>query len=248
MAFFTCSNCSHLIMVSNDMMGQLTDCPKCKQIVEVPFQKSAYCPSKPKSGIAVDNGFIWVVAFVPVWGYIVQLIVAEMTSWNIDTLWFIPLGLNIIFCSIDNGILKNAGHNTETFGIWAWLIPVYLYKRAKALTQSLSYFIAWMAFFVVSLFLPMATSLSDARGAPDKSLSASHDTFELRRQVETSIRATWDKDPELASAYILKFALLHRGGNQYDGLLEASVGGRNVKLAVDVTYDGSSFIWAINKR
>ncbi len=176
------------------------------------------------------------------------MIVAETTSWSIDALWFIPLGLNIIFCAIDNGVLKNAGYNTERFGIWAWLVPVYLYKRAKALKQSLSYFIAWMAFFVVSLFLPMATTLSGASGAPEKRLSASYDTFELSRQVEKSIRDTWAKDPALASAYIMKLSLLHRGGNQYDGLLEASVRGRDVKLAVDVTYDGSGFIWAINKR
>ena len=107
----------------------------------------------PLSGVAVNNGLVWAVAFVPIWGTLLAYVIANATGIGVGFLWFITLALNITFCVIDDSILKNAGHDTRKFGGWAWLVPVYLFKRAKALKQSLAYFITWLACFSVSLFL-----------------------------------------------------------------------------------------------
>ena len=66
--------------------------------------------------------------------------------------WFVTLGLNIALAFFDEKRLKNAGHNTDKFKGWVWLVPVYLYQRAKATKQNLAYFIVWIVCFVLVLF------------------------------------------------------------------------------------------------
>ena len=107
----------------------------------------------PLSGTAVNNGLVWTVAFIPIIGIILEYIIAGITKTSADNLWFITLSLNIAFCVVDDRVLKNAGYDTKKFGGWVWLVPVYLYKRARALNQSLAYFITWMACFVVAFFI-----------------------------------------------------------------------------------------------
>lgn len=107
----------------------------------------------PLMGSAVNNGLVWTVAFVPIIGVILQYFIAGAFNATPSDLWFISLALNIALCVVDDKILKNAGHNTENFGAMAWLVPVYLFKRARTLNQPLSYFVTWMVCFFVSLFL-----------------------------------------------------------------------------------------------
>ncbi|MFO1353881.1 MAG: hypothetical protein U1E88_05305 [Acinetobacter sp.] len=38
----------------------------------------------------------------------------------------------------------------EKFKGMVWLVPVYLFQRAKALDQSLAYFIVWIVCFLVA--------------------------------------------------------------------------------------------------
>jgi len=109
----------------------------------------------PLSGSAVNNGLVWTVAFIPIIGTILEYVIAGVTKTNADNLWFITLFLNIAFCVVDDRVLKNAGYDTKKFGGWVWLVPVYLYKRAKTLNQSLAYFITWMACFVVAFFISL---------------------------------------------------------------------------------------------
>lgn len=107
----------------------------------------------PLSGASIGNGLVWFVAFAPVVGVFLQYFFGEIFEMDPAALWFITLILNIGFCYIDEGRLKNAGHDVTNFGGWAILVPVYLFKRAKALKQPLAYFIVWMAMFFISLFL-----------------------------------------------------------------------------------------------
>lgn len=193
--------------------------------------------------------FAWIIAFIPVWGTILTYIVAEATESHAQDLWFIFIILNVLFCSIDSRVLKNAGHNTEKFGTWAvWLVPCYLYRRAKALNQSLSYFIVWMMLFGASFFLPAVPAFSETSLISTIRRSSSMNISDLTSQVESSIRDTWSKDDNHASAYVKKLTLIHRSGNQYVGLLVASIGNKDVQFEVDVTYDGRSLIWKINRR
>jgi hypothetical protein len=65
--------------------------------------------------------------------------------------WFITLALNIGLSYFDETRLKKAGHNTDKFKGWVWLVPVYLYQRATNLKQNLAYFIVWIVCFALIL-------------------------------------------------------------------------------------------------
>jgi hypothetical protein len=109
----------------------------------------------PVSGAVINNTLVWIVAFVPIIGAVIVNVIAGASGGNPNErwTWWVFIGLNVILCGIDTNILKEAGYNTDRFGSWLWLVPVYLFKRAKALKQPLSYFTVWMICFFVSLFL-----------------------------------------------------------------------------------------------
>lgn len=123
----------------------------------VPFSQSGLIHEvkmgpPPVAGSAVDNTMVWVLAFMPIIGSIVEYMV--MDAFNVwgRSLWFITFFLNVLFCSLDDKKLKAAGYNTDSLGS-AWLIPVYLFNRAKMLAQSPSYAIVWIVTFVIMLFI-----------------------------------------------------------------------------------------------
>jgi hypothetical protein len=102
-------------------------------------------------GAAVRNELVWVLAFVPIWGAMVENMVAALSGSSSSDLWVISVVLNVVFGYSDSAMLKRAGYKTDAFGGWAWLVPVYLYKRAQALGQPLSYFICWLCAFGMSV-------------------------------------------------------------------------------------------------
>lgn len=88
----------------------------------------------PISGEAVSNTFAWLTALVP----LVFILQDEfyMNSIFITILAFI---LNTIFILIDESTLKKAGHEAPS-AWWVLLVPIYLWKRAKAAKQKPVYF------------------------------------------------------------------------------------------------------------
>ena len=104
----------------------------------------------PLTGTAVKNNVIWVLAFAPIIGSFSQSLLSFLTGISIETFWFVTLILNVLLCSLDEKKLKAAGHDTSEMGFF-WLVPVYLFKRAKVLNQNFAYFIVWCVCF--GLFL-----------------------------------------------------------------------------------------------
>lgn len=51
--------------------------------------------------------------------------------------WFISLILNIALGYLDERKLRKSGVDTATFGWLAWLIPVYLWRRARSSGKNL---------------------------------------------------------------------------------------------------------------
>jgi hypothetical protein len=51
---------------------------------------------------------------------------------------------------MDEKKLVKAGVDTSKMGS-AWLIPIYLYKRAEVLKQSPAYFWVWLIAFIVTI-------------------------------------------------------------------------------------------------
>ncbi|MGH2613416.1 MAG: hypothetical protein ACRDFB_10280 [Rhabdochlamydiaceae bacterium] len=98
----------------------------------------------------VSNCIVWVLAFAPVLGIILAVIISVATGIKISSLWYITLILNIVLSYMDEHHLKNSGHEVEGMGA-AWLVPVYLYKRASVLGQRHSYFYIWCILFIWAL-------------------------------------------------------------------------------------------------
>ena len=59
--------------------------------------------------------------------------------------------LNIGLSFWDEKRLQEGGLNTEKFKGWVWLVPVYLFQRAKALKHNMAYFAVWIGAFVLML-------------------------------------------------------------------------------------------------
>lgn len=114
----------------------------------------------PISGKHVNNTIVWVLAFAPLIGFLFEVFVSFMidgsgdagaAAIDNDKYWYITLALNIGLSYFDEKRLGQAGWDTSKFKGMTWLVPVYLFKRAKVLNQSLAYFIVWLACFAISM-------------------------------------------------------------------------------------------------
>lgn len=108
----------------------------------------------------IPEGLAWVLAFAPVIGIFLEGIVAGLMGLNAfqvgvaisnGRFWYITLFLNIALGYADEARLRKAGVNTDEFGKMAWLVPTYLWKRAKTLKLSQATFWVWIVTFVLSL-------------------------------------------------------------------------------------------------
>lgn len=97
----------------------------------------------------VDNTLVWTLAFAPILGAILEQVLRN-TLGNAWIFQFATLALNIVLAVQDEKKLKQLDYNVEQLG-GAWLIPVYLFKRAKMLNHNLAYFIVWVVCFVLLL-------------------------------------------------------------------------------------------------
>lgn len=115
----------------------------------------------PLSGDHVNNTLVWILAFAPLIGYFLEWVVAGAIHKGNEfaaeramedaKYWFITLALNLVLSFADENRLRKAGHNTSKFKGWVWLVPVYLYQRAKATRQNLAYFCVWIVCFIFTL-------------------------------------------------------------------------------------------------
>lgn len=113
----------------------------------------------PLTGEHVNNTIIWIIAFAPLIGLMLGYFVAGMVYFDNQHLaeaaasggefWYITLILNIGLSFWDEKRLKKSGTNTGKFSGWVWLVPVYIYQRAKALKHNYAYFIVWIVCFVL---------------------------------------------------------------------------------------------------
>ena len=115
------------------------------------FSRQFASTPPPLTGEAVNNTLVWWLAFGPLLGIFLAGFLAGATEKDISDFWWTTLVLNVALSLADEKKLKKAGHNTDSMGM-AFIVPVYLFKRAKVLKQSNSYFIVWVVLFVLSLF------------------------------------------------------------------------------------------------
>lgn len=115
------------------------------------FSKSFTSEPPPLAGAAISNTVVWWLAFAPLIGLFAAEFMAGATNKHPDSFWWVTLLLNIALSIADEKKLKQAGYRTDQMGP-SFIVPVYLFKRAKILNQSNSYFIVWLLLFVLTLF------------------------------------------------------------------------------------------------
>lgn len=115
----------------------------------------------PISGRHINNTVVWILAFSPILGMFMESIVAHTLNegyvadvvFHANKYWFITLALNIGLSYLDENRLERAGWDTSRFKGWTWLVPVYLFQRAKNLNQGKGYFVTWIVCFVLDLMI-----------------------------------------------------------------------------------------------
>jgi hypothetical protein len=102
----------------------------------------------PTSG-ASSNISVWLLAFAPLIGGVLESVIARKTDSEISQLWLVTVLLNVLLCLLDAKLLKNDGCRPPN--MWAvFLIPVYLFKRANLLRQNYACAFVWIAAFLLS--------------------------------------------------------------------------------------------------
>lgn len=115
----------------------------------------------PLTGQNVNNTLVWILAFAPILSSILILLILYIVHngreyrvfnayYNGD-FWWIAIIVNILLSVFDENILKKSGNDTSKYKGWVWLVPVYLFQRAKFLKQNQAYFWVWIVSFAVSL-------------------------------------------------------------------------------------------------
>lgn len=131
--------------------AKLEDTPLRRHLQQIP---------PPLAGSQVNNTLVWVLAFAPIIGYLMEWFVAgalhgsesaAARAMENASYWYITLALNVLLSFFDEKRLQKAGHNTSRFRGWVWLVPVYLYQRTKNLQQNQAYFIVWLVTFALVL-------------------------------------------------------------------------------------------------
>jgi hypothetical protein len=150
------------------------------------------------------------------------------------------------------GVKKGQVKGIANMGPWGWFFaclllwiicfPWYLVKRSEYLRVNekqpnpLVTRVGFGAYAVALIVVALVIAGSLRLGTGD-----------LQQEVQANIAETFAKDPDTAGVKVRSLQLVHRSGNQYNGLLEVSSGGQSAQLSVDVTYDGNSFMWRIQR-
>lgn len=215
----TCPNCGAPVIAlirctecSNEISNNAKTCPKCG----APVVKYATSNVVFQAEKKVNNTFIWLLAFTPIIGEVVKLILlnngynlGDNNTFSSLIFYFI---LNSILVTLDDKQVKNAGYETDTFVSIFWgflLIPVYFWRRASLTKQSKSYFWVWIVSLIISVFISSAYSnsfkIDNAREkeqlqTPDYLTSEEEINFESKEQQETNSETTNDYFKEVSTA------------------------------------------------
>lgn len=134
--------------------------PPIRQTATYPSSSSTQSSHQPKVDQPVvlkkvNNTFAWLLALTPIVYVLVEYMVSEIFYG--ETYFFtllVAIVINSIFFISDINIVRKAGYDKDKLSVWyIALIPLYLFKRAKALDQNNAYAIVWCVLFGITLFL-----------------------------------------------------------------------------------------------
>lgn len=108
-------------------------------------------PRRPK----VSSFWAWVIAVVPIIGAGIQLVVTADGA-DPKLLAVTPFLYFVAYTALsafDSSLIRSRDASMGTPIVWAWLAPLYLYKRARLLGQSLATLWTWVAAVLIGIVL-----------------------------------------------------------------------------------------------
>jgi len=115
--------------------------------------KMDFVTSPESTTSVVDNRIIWVLALTPIVGILVELLGLVMIGLPIPILpEIVVIVLGIPLAYADQKKLKAIGHDTSQMG-QPWLVPIYLFKRAKILNHKAKYLTVWCGLCILMILL-----------------------------------------------------------------------------------------------
>lgn len=154
-----CTSCGGSLAAGSAFCGscghRVTDAPQVIQQAPTAdaqaFRFEPYIQDAPKSPAQVSNGFAWTLACVPL---ILVFSDAIFLAMNAPTWvgYLFSFALNSALVVADSRRLEAQGHKLNMW-LGLFLIPVYLYQRAKMLRDTQAQFITWIVLFVLTLFV-----------------------------------------------------------------------------------------------
>lgn len=129
-------------------------CPSCGG--DDYTMNSEYAPSPYESETAkkpISNTIVWIIAVLPIIGLIIENAVALASNRSLNDMWWITLVLNTALCWWDERRVRKQRHDFNLSSV-VFLVPVYLFQRAKRLKHNFSYFIVWLVTFAIIILVP----------------------------------------------------------------------------------------------
>lgn len=124
-----------------------SDLEKMKSDVKQQPESNLESDTSPEYAAApaapAGNLIIWILAWSPLVGIFLELAGLALIGLPIPIIPdIIALPLSIYLAYVDRKKLKAAGHDTSRLGP-PWLVPVYLFKRARMLNHKMTYLLVW---------------------------------------------------------------------------------------------------------
>ncbi|HPA57165.1 MAG TPA: DUF4339 domain-containing protein [bacterium] len=151
----------------------------------------------PLLGDKVNNTFIWLLAFAPIFGTIIEGMFFQEVSFKRTMIFWIIL--NSCLAIIDDMSLEKAGHRTNNLGWAMFCVPIYIWRRASLTHQSKSYFWVWIVTVIASLFI-------------DSAVKELGNQLEVRKNAQQLFEKVWPFDGrEQESLHLIKQVFAEQG-------------------------------------
>lgn len=134
-------------------MSEMVFCRGCGKSIHVTATGCPGCgaPQNVESLIHEwGNMMAWVIAFAPLIGAFAEGLISGAFNYSGGLLFLVSFGINIYLCDRDEKELASKGVDTSQLGN-AWLVPIYLFNRARVLNEKPGYPITWCVLFMAQI-------------------------------------------------------------------------------------------------
>jgi len=98
----------------------------------------------------INHEWAWAASVVPIVVLLAESLLPPVENYFLYT--WVSIGAYVTCCFLDERELKNAGYSAPT-AFWAFLVPVYLWRRDTQFSKWRPRFLTWLAALVLATFL-----------------------------------------------------------------------------------------------